>query len=413
MAISDEFGFPTFAKFMDAVNAARYDEFSRRLSATTVGAEEFAAMTQYIRDLYAGIEVAHSFVDDNGQVFDCIPIASQPALRGVSEGPAAPPDAPPGAESGGDSVGELIQPQLRSDRLDKFGHPMSCPPGTIAMRRITLEELARHGSLRNFFQKSPGGGRHPRLSPLDSAASVHKYAHAHQTVNNLGGSSFVNVWAPKVGSQVFSLTQQWFAGGSPEQTVECGAQVYPAKYGTIQPVLFIYWTADGYKNTGCYNLECSAFVQTSSAWAIGGTLSPVSIPHGAQREIEVTWYLNSGKWWLYLDGTNLSNAVGYYPTSLFRGGQLASSALDIDFGGEVDDVTAWPPMGSGEFAKEGLQIAAYQRNVGYFPTGGGYQLASLTASQPSPNCFTTALGKGPMPWNVYFFFGGPGGTACT
>lgn len=30
--------------------------------------------------------------------------------------------------------------------------------------------------------------------------------------------------------------------------------------------------ADAYKDTGCYNLECAGFVQTSNSWVIGGTM---------------------------------------------------------------------------------------------------------------------------------------------
>ncbi|WP_371498088.1 neprosin family protein [Kitasatospora sp. NBC_00374] len=413
MAPQDESPFPSFAQFIDEVTSARHDEFARRSRSATAGADEFAAMRQHILGLYSGVDVPHSFVDDNGQIFDCVPIGDQPALKGGSEGPAAPPDAPPRPDPQGEGPALSVQPQLRSDRLDKFGHAMSCPPGTIPMRRITLEELARGRSLKDFFQKSPAGmGRHPRMSPAAIEANVHKYAHAFQIVDNLGGHSFINIWDPNIGSQVFSLSQQWYAAGSPVQTVECGSQIYPAKYGTTQPVLFIYWTADGYQNTGCYNLDCSAFTQTNSAWAIGGTLSPSSVSGGAQYEIETTWYFSGGNWWLYLGGTAASNAVGYYRGSLFGNGPLSRNAGDIDYGGEVVDTTAWPPMGSGAFASSGWQFAAYQRDVYYFPVGGGALSASLTGSQPSPKCFTVAVGHAAAPWNEYFFFGGPGGTNC-
>ncbi|GAA1109901.1 neprosin family prolyl endopeptidase [Kitasatospora arboriphila] len=413
MAPQDGTNFPSFAQFIDDVASARHDEFTRRSRSATAGEDEFAAMRQHILGLYSGVDVPHSFVDDNGQIFDCVPIEDQPSLRGGAEGPAVPPDAPPQPAPRGEAPALPVQPQLRSDRLDKFGNPMSCPPGTIPMRRVTLEELARGRTLRDFFHKVPEGtGRHPRLSPAAIEANVHKYAHAFQVVDNLGGHSFVNIWDPNIGSQVFSLSQQWYAGGSPVQTVECGSQIYPGKYGTTQPVLFIYWTADGYQNTGCYNLDCSAFTQTNSAWAIGGTLSPSSVWGGAQYEVEVTWYFSGGNWWLYLGGTTASNAVGYYRGSLFGGGQLSRNAVDIDYGGEVVDITAWPPMGSGAFASSGWQFAAYQRDVYYFGVSGGAQSASLTASQPSPKCFTTAVGHAAPPWNEYFFFGGPGGTNC-
>ncbi|MFF2545048.1 neprosin family prolyl endopeptidase [Kitasatospora sp. NPDC058063] len=414
MAPQDDPAFPSFAKFMDSMESARHEDFVRRGLAGTTDADSFSAMVEYIRNIYAGVEVAHSFVDTNGQVFDCVPIESQPALRGSFSVPPAPPDAPVVARPRSAGQGTPIQPQLRSDRLDKFGHAMSCPPGTIAMRRVTLEELARSGSVQNFHRKYPQGeGRHPRLSPPEADSGIHKYAHAFQVVDNLGGHDFINIWDPGVGSEIFSLSQHWYAGGSPVQTVECGCQVYPAKYGTTQPVLFIYWTADGYQNTGCYNLDCSAFVQTNSAWAIGGTIGPVSVSGGAQYELEVTYYLSGGNWWLYLGGTTASNAVGYYPGSLFGGGQLASNAQDVDYGGEVVNNVAWPPMGSGAFAESGWQYAAYQRDIYYFATDNTSQFAKLTGVQASPNCFTVFVGSAPDPWNEYIFFGGPGGTGCT
>ena len=100
------------------------------------------------------------------------------------------------------------------------------------------------------------------------------------------------------------------------QTAEVGWQVYPQMYGNTKPVFFIYWTADDYKSLGCYNLTCPAFVQTNRNWAIGGALSPWSTAGGAQKEIEVSFFLTGGNWWLYIGGGAAANAIGYYPTSL-------------------------------------------------------------------------------------------------
>lgn len=416
MTTPDNTYFPTFSQFIDSIAPAQHEDYARRPAAKVANDQQFEAMKQHIVDLYEGVEVAHSFVDENGQVFDCIPVEHQPSLKGTSTRPADAPDAPSSpAEVDNTSQGTQIQAQLRADRVDKFGHAMSCPPGTIAMRRITLDELTKKENLQDFFRKVPvGEGRHPRLSPApEIAANIHKWAHAYQTVDNLGGHSFVNLWDPAVGSQVFSLAQHWYAGGSPVQTAECGWQVYPGKYGTTQPVLFIYWTADGYQNTGCYNHDCGAFVQTNSNWAIGGTIGPISVFGGAQYELAMAWYLTGGNWWLYLGGTSASNAVGYYRASQYQGGQLASKAQSVDYGGEVVDVTAWPPMGSGAFANAGWQHAAYQRDIFYFLTGGGAQYASLTGVQSSANCFTASVASTSAPWNEYIFFGGPGGTNCT
>jgi hypothetical protein len=233
-------------------------------------------------------------------------------------------------------------------------------------------------------------------------------------VNNLGGHSFVNIWDPAIGAQEFSLSQHWYAGGSPVQTVECGWQVFPTKYNNdAAPTLFIYWTADGYNKTGGYNLERPGFVQTNNKWALGGKLDTVSVNGGPQYELEVSWKLSDGNWWLYLNGTDTASSVGYYPASLFGAGQLASNATTIDYGGETVNVTAWPPMGSGAFADQGYMKAAYHRDVYYFATDGSAQPASLSGQQPSANCYTVFAQEGPPPWNRYFFFGGPGGGNCS
>ena len=85
-------------------------------------------------------------------------------------------------------------------------------------------------------------------------------------------------------NEVFSLSQQWYVGGSGAslQTAEIGIQNYPQKYGSEKSALFIYWTADGYKNTGRYNHDCAAFVQTNNKWHLGGVFGQYSTVGGAQ-----------------------------------------------------------------------------------------------------------------------------------
>ncbi|KAK8683022.1 hypothetical protein V6N13_039097 [Hibiscus sabdariffa] len=58
----------------------------------------------------------------------------------------------------------------------------------------------------------------------------------------------------------FSLAQIWVVAdrGPEANTVEAG------------------WQSDGYKKTGCYNLECPGFVQTSHKLTLGGKIVPIS-----------------------------------------------------------------------------------------------------------------------------------------
>jgi len=43
--------------------------------------------------------------------------------------------------------------------------------------------------------------------------------------------------------------------------------------------------ADGYNQTGCYDLLCPGFVQTNNKFAIGSAIFPTSTYNGGQYEI--------------------------------------------------------------------------------------------------------------------------------
>jgi hypothetical protein len=430
MAVNDPLGITPFRQFVDSLNNVQPEVHLRAATSVVRDVSAIREMHDHLVRHYQGVEAQHSFVDENDSVFDCIPIEQQPGLRGHRGRPAAAPDLPQGGAGPAPGAHQLVQ--LHPDYRDRHGNRKHAPEGTIPMRRLTLEDLTRFQTLQHFFQKSPFGSQRPPhesgpaapTTPQPSGGippsgpsvpATHRWAHAYQSVDNLGGSSFLNVWDPAIGAnQVFSLSQHWYTagGGGNLQTAEVGWQVYPQFYGKTQPVLFIYWTADDYQKTGCYNLTCSAFVQTSNAYALGGVLSPWSTSGGQQYELQMSYYLTGGNWWLYINGGAAANAIGYYPTSLYRGGAMASKATEIDYGGEVVGTTSWPPMGGGAFANQGWQHAAYQRDIRYFPSAGGNVSAKLTAVAASPQCFTSAVTMSAAPWNETLYFGGPGGSNC-
>jgi len=438
----DPVGITPFAQFFTDLQAVKPEQHVGMAAGRAVHVAAAKEMHDHLVRHYQGVQVQHSFEDENGSVFDCVPIEQQPAVRQRGEVLAKAPDLPiavsptQGPEGLSQSANRPTYhvTQLHHDRNDQHGNVMQAPAGTIPMRRLTMENLTRFETLHHFFQKSPYGSATPPHSgsakplssqsgtaapPSPAAAAVpatHRWAHAFQNVVNHGGHSFLNVWDPPIGAnQIFSLSQHWYVGGSGAslQTAEVGWQVYPQMYGNTKPVFFIYWTADNYKSKGCYNLSCPAFVQTNGSWAIGGAISaPWSIAGGQQREIEVSFYLTQGRWWLYVGGGAAANAIGYYPVSLYGGGALATQASEIDYGGETVGTTSFPPMGSGAFANRGYQQAAYQRDIRYFPSAGGNNIASLTAAAASPACYTAAITKFNAPWNETLFFGGPGGNTC-
>ncbi len=414
----DPKGIQSFRAFMDSVHGAEHGEFSVKPLSLVAHEDAFSEMKAHLLKHYDGIEVSHSFEDESDAVYDCIPIGQQPSLRGSSAPLPKAPDLPFRGDFAASQSGRkvsLIQSPLGLDRKDRHGNAMHCPLGTVPFRRITLETMTRFEDLRHFFRKSPAlSGRPPQNGGQTAVQQTHRWAHAFQNVDNVGGHGCLNVWQPRIGAgEFFSLSQHWYIGGSEEtlQTVECGWQVCPMMYNDDKPHLFVYWTADDYGMTGCYNMTASGFVQVASSFAPGMALSPpYSVAGGEQYEIELAFYLSSGCWWLYYGGLAAGNVLGYYPAAIFNGGALASQAREIDYGGEVVGSVSFPPMGSGAFANAGWQNAAYQRTIFHFPPDGGAPInADLVVSQEWPQCYTAAVELDNSPWFETLWYGGPGG----
>jgi hypothetical protein len=383
----------------------------------------FEQMRAHLLSLYDGVHVNHSF-ESEGEAYDCIPIMEQPAVRlnGITE-IATPPELAK-VEGGNPDPNDGPKSALPFGGVetDSYGNHVGCEDGYIPMRRMTIEELTRFRTLANYMRKEPEDVDPGPVSDIGNTVAVtHKYSHATQSVNNWGGNGFLNIWKPAINtaaSEGFSLTQHWYYGGSGTslpglQTVEVGWQVYPALYGNTNPHLFVYHTADGYNHTGCYNLSCSDFVSTSKAVVPGANVSPVSVAGGGQYEIQIQVQLYKGNWWIYYAGT----AFGYYPTSLYHGGQLSHNASGVDYGTEVTGTTVWPTAGSGQWPNTGWTHAAYVRDLFYINSSLTGVWETLTPQIPSPHCYSVA---GPYwggytsasPWGYYFYDGGPGGGGC-
>ncbi len=312
-------------------------------------------MRQHLLRLYDGVSVRHSFLQDS-QTFDCIPVDQQPAVRlqGLKSIAAAPSAAPATTDAPTAKGGPRALPASQQSKaeFDAFGNAQRCDTGTIPMRRITLQEMSRFETLQKFFEKGPNGAGQVHLKDQNGSVAPsingHTYAHEYQHVNNYGGYSVLSLYRPYVNTsygEIFSLSQQWYVGfgASGVQTAEVGLQNYPAKYGSENSALFIYWTADGYTHTGCYNLDCGTFVQTNGNWHLGAGFNNYSTVGGAQYEVALGYYLSGGNWWLAAG----SDWVGYYPGSIYGGGPMSHYAQEFDLGGESDASYYWPPMGSG------------------------------------------------------------------
>src|SRR5438270_1120948 len=188
----DPTGFSSLYTFIESLQSASYAEFAARADSRIAHEDAFSEMRAHILGLYEGVEAPHSFMDETGAIFDCIPVEQQPSLRGSAERVPSAPDLPPLAPDlpGGTTAGEgdqderrdnLADTALAPERRDAYGNVMHCPEGTIPMRRVTLEDLSRFGTLQDFFAKGPrGAGRPPRMTEPATVAPTHRWAHAYQ-----------------------------------------------------------------------------------------------------------------------------------------------------------------------------------------------------------------------------------------
>jgi hypothetical protein len=419
--------FVSFDEFLANVKSARFEQYANRRDSRVKDAESFEEMRRHVLYMYDGVKQVSSFRSEDAYA-DCITIESQPSIRhlGIREIARAPTSSVLVRYSDGRVPGEkrYVDSIMKLGLKDRFGNPIECKPGTIPMQRITLETMTHFRTLRDFLAKNPVNfkgpfidGREPEFRP--DWDSTHLHAYGGQSVDNFGGNSWLNLWNPKGD---FTLSQHWYTGGtgSSNQTVEGGWMVEQDKYNTTNAVLFIYWTADNYKSTGCYNLDCTGFVQTNHNWYLGGTWNHYSATGGDQWGFEMQWKLYNGNWWLFLKGPGNYEAVGYYPTSIYNGGQMSKKATWLGYGGETtrkigDD---WPQMGSGELAATGWQHAAFQNTIFYIARdeddGVGVWADLSTTVESLLTCYTISYvgASSGGNWGTYFFFGGPGGTTC-
>ncbi|XP_072993777.1 protein neprosin-like [Typha latifolia] len=390
-----------------------------------VSALELEEIKQYLEKINK--PALNSIQSPDGDIIDCVPVDKQPALDNpllrnhtIQMMPSMLP-----TYRGGNYTTKNIQ-QLWND----VG---SCPNGTIPIRRTKIEDVLRAGSLSQFGKKKLGY----RSSTLASPPQGHEFwllfcvyfiayikyaiAYLESTQNPIYGSmATFNVWNPYVEvDEEFSLSQLWVCAGSYENsdlnTIEAGWQVCPLIYGDSNTRLFIYWTANAYNGTGCYNLECEGFVQTDNSVAIGGALSPVSTYGGSQYAMTLSVFKDpsSGNWWLTFEDT----FVGYWPSEIFT--LLSNSATWLEWGGEIVNTSpngehTSTDMGSGYFAEEGYEKASYIRNIMIVDSSNNLSPpASIITSATNTNCYDLKS-YNDTDWGVSFFFGGPGKSSlCT
>jgi hypothetical protein len=387
-----------FDSFLDKLAADGH----RRAPSTSA---ESSRIRAFLQERYAGAMPVMSRVGYKGEIYDYFRIEEQPAARKQRLKPATPPPA-------GFLGAEQIGPQFRQPKGSED------IAGLVPVRRLSVNDLRRAGGVDRFLNKRAKRLR-SHLRSAEAAAApgaldpTHRWADVWGSFNNTGAAATLNIWRPKLsGNQIFSLSQIWCVaqGSNGRQTAEVGWHVNPSVTGHDQPAIFCYWTRDGYATPTSYNGHDGDFLFHGSSTILGVPITDISDVGGDQFEVYCALNLFNGNWWLYVGGDQESNAVGYFPGTLYNGGPMSSGATEVDFGGEVCGGPPFAAMGSGAFSAVGSKNAAYQRNLGIWTAEGKVQSQLALHSDEADSASYSVSPGNSSSWGNYFYFGGPGGS---
>ncbi|XP_022737213.1 uncharacterized protein LOC111290082 [Durio zibethinus] len=285
-----------------------------------------------------------------------------------------------------------------------------CPPGSVLIKRTTKEDLIMAKKIKALGLNYPTSSRFHNTGAAPNGFGTNPRnivsAYAEYTKHNFGAKATMNVWNPRVSPNQFSFSNIWIANGPLEtvNAIQAGWGVQPSLFSSNYTRLITLWTADGYKNTGCYNYLCPGFVQVSSEISLGLVLKEISTYNGTQADIEISIF-KDGEWWF----TFFNKVVGYWPEKVFT--YMYGGANFVFWGGQVYSPSnePSPEMGSGHFPQDG-----HDRKSGYFkqlqlwdnvnfvyPDGNFVKVNS-----DKPQCYnaqTTPDGDA-----IDLFYGGPG-----
>ncbi|RZC75908.1 hypothetical protein C5167_000162 [Papaver somniferum] len=330
-----------------------------------------------------------------GDVYDCINIYKQPAfdhplLRNHKI--QMQPNLIHGEQ------GDEPNPGMFSS-VDRYKFE-GCPPETVPIRRTTKKDLI---NAKNHFQWMKQ--RH-YVAVQPNPKKIFYGARARLSVTN-----------PTVQSSQLSTSQIWIMNGPRENlnSIEVGWAVYPELFGDNRTRVFGLWTADGYKEKGCFNTLCEGFVQVHPEYFFGEPLREGTYGK-EQRGFDFSVHRGSdGKWW-FIDGRDKAT-IGYWPPEIFT--HLKNPATVVEFGGSAgaDPGKPYPPMGYGRLPVFDsritscmLQMKVVAEQDGFFEDFDWWDVQIRRDTNPS--CYDIIFPGEYLLSGLIMLFGGPGGGDC-
>ncbi|XP_065629269.1 protein neprosin [Quercus suber] len=231
----------------------------------------------------------------------------------------------------------------------------------------------------------------------------------------VGARGNINIWNPRVQSpDEYTTAQIWLKSGPGDsfESIEAGWMVNPKLFSDTQPRVFIRWTLDSYQKTGCINLICSGFVQTSQEIGLGSAIQPTSQRWGDQYEvgIQIDMDPNQKRWWLKFG----DDVIGYWPFEILT--YMQQKAVLVQWGGDVysKNVKGVKPhtttaMGSGDDASALLGAACYINKLRILDYSLQLKYPEwVHTDSEEPYCYSSLNYQKSLAFEPTLFFGGPG-----
>ncbi|XP_023640698.1 uncharacterized protein LOC111831170 [Capsella rubella] len=325
---------------------------------------------------------ADGIIDD----FDCVNIYKQPAF----EHPLLKHHKIPEQFLSNESRTRIYKYKINNQ---------SCPKGTVPILR------QRNGTESIHLDTVEYPGQHFATIETVLDGSIYRGVEAGISVHNL-----------TLQNNQYSKSQIWLENGPRDQlnSIQVGWAVHPRLYGDSLARFTIYWTADGYKKTGCYNIKCPGFILVTREPWVGSVFDTSSI-YGKQT---VGFYAKiiqdgfTGNWALKV----FDKLIGYWPKELFT--HLNKGASLVRYGGNtftsLDGIS--PPMGNGHFPHINFKTTSHFLHVKVWNLK--YQSVDiedrkLRQYSDSYKCYRLMYWGYVKSIGVSFSFGGPGGNCGT
>ncbi|KAK9079829.1 hypothetical protein SSX86_001502 [Deinandra increscens subsp. villosa] len=310
-------------------------------SLTCGGLEDTLNETTTTKTTYSNHKVK-SIMSEDGDIIDCIDIYKQPAFSHPALTSHIIQMTPTKVlrsnetmmkEDLDDTKKKHIAKTITSQIWQRSG---SCPKGTIPIRRIP--ENVTDNKAYAYGRKKPSepDNQETTLENTTNSLANHSVAEVLTEGYSYSGAKVdIKVWTPYVEKEDEYSTSRVLIqnGGAYDfELVETGWAVNPSVYNDHETRLYVYWTADGSRKTGCFDLTCPGFVQVNHEIALGAAIYPISKPNGLPYQITVHIYKDptTNNWWVNY-GESID--IGYWPSELFV--LLKYQGIMVKWGGEV------------------------------------------------------------------------------